>query len=45
MEIKSINVQWRKEYMEFFFAFFITEEDVPDELKLRAEEEYERLKE
>ena len=45
VEMRAIYFEYRKEYIEFFMTFFQSNDDVKDEVKLRAIEEYERLKE
>ena len=45
VEMRAIYFEYRKEYIEFFMTFFQSDDDVKDEVKLRAIEEYERLKE
>lgn len=43
--MRAIYFEYRKEYIEFFITFFTSEEAVKDELKLKALEEYEKLRE
>ena len=45
ISLKTIYFEYRKEYIEFFLTFFTSEESVKDELKLKALEEYEKLRE
>ena len=43
--MRAIYFEYRKEYIEFFMTFFPSDDEVKDGVKLRAIEEYERLKE
>ena len=43
--LRTIYFEYRKEYIEFLITFFTSEEAVKDELKLKALEEYEKLRE
>ena len=43
--MRAIYFEYRKEYIEFFMTFFQSDDEVKDEVKLRAIEEYERLRE
>lgn len=43
--LQGIYFEYRKEYIEFFMTFFTAEEAIKDELKLKAMEEYEKLRE
>ena len=43
--MRSIFFEYRKEYIEFFMTFFSSGDEIKDEVKLRALEEYEKLKE
>lgn len=45
VRMSSIYFEYRKEYIEFFMAFFESSNQVADEVKMKAMEEYERLKE
>jgi len=45
VEMRAIYFEYRKEYIEFFITFFQSNDEVKDEVKLRAIEEYEKLKE
>lgn len=40
----SIIFEYRKEYIEFFMSFFKSDQEIQDELKLKALEEYEKMK-
>ena len=42
--MKGIFFEYRKEYIEFFITFFSSSEEFKDEMKLKALEEYERLR-
>ena len=44
VKIGSIYFQYRKEYIEFFMTFFKSNQEIQDELKLKALEEYEKLR-
>jgi hypothetical protein len=44
VEMRAIYFEYRKEYIEFFITFFESNEEIKDEVKLRALEEYEKLK-
>jgi len=41
--VKGIHFEYRKEYVEFFMAFFESKEEVTDEVYLKAQEELEKL--
>jgi len=41
--VRPIFVEFRKEYIEFFVSFFEPEEEINDEVKLQAIDEYEKL--
>ena len=42
--MRAIFFEYRKEYIEFFMTFFSSKEEFKDELKLKALEEYEKLR-
>lgn len=44
-KFRPMTSLYRKEFMEFFLKFFEMNEEVNDEVKLRALEEYEKLRE
>ena len=45
VEMGSIYFEYRKEYIEFFMAFFKTEQiEVKEEVKLMAQDAYENIK-
>jgi len=44
-KFRPMTCLYRTEFMEFFMKFFEMDEEVNDEVKLRALEEYEKLRE
>lgn len=44
LKMRAIFFEYRKEYIEFFMTFFSSKEEFKDELKLKALEEYEKLR-
>jgi hypothetical protein len=45
LKFRPITILYRKEFAEFFTNFFEIKEGVTDEVKLRALEEYEKIRE
>jgi len=43
VEVGGIYFEYRKEYIEFFMSFFESKEEVSDEVRLKAQEELEKL--
>jgi len=41
--VRPLYVEFRKEYIEFFVSFFDTDEEINDEMRLQAIDEYEKL--